>query len=531
MASRPAQQRSRVARRIASTMSDGVTVLGHASESAHVVQGDTSKPSTHSRFIFFLSAICAVEGADAMLLPTSFHALERDLQMTPTSLASMSLAQALMSALAAPLWGILADRGVMTRRAILVLGCCGWGIVTLLLAGTSSLWVMLVLRAVNGSMLACLGPVTQGVVADVTAPGQRGQVIGFLGLATNAGSMLLALVATPVSTQMVFGLYGWRVAFTVIGLMSLAVGWVVLQQMEEPERDAWMGAEASQQCEVESVGSPSKAAVSFRAAAGAEARRLWGYFQNPTFLVIVAQGVFGSIPWNALGFMTMYFQLAGLNDVEASLTVAAFQLACAFGSYLGGWVGDCLTRSCPDHGRPFTAQISVISGIPCVIVLFGVIPPGSESVYALAFVSVILGLTATWCGAGVNRPVLSEIVDTEGRSVILAWCSALEGSSAALFGAPAVGYMAEKFFGYKLSQGQSPVADNQNATALGKALVGVMTGPWLLCLLFFCFLHWSYARDRDLALQRRQQKSSPSRPNTDLELAPLTSTTSSSAMA
>ncbi|CAE8585645.1 unnamed protein product [Polarella glacialis] len=192
------------------------------------------------RLLAFLGAVSALEGADAMLLPASFRALQLDLALTPLDLASMSLAQALMSSLAAPVWGILADRGVLPRRIILAFGALGWGVVTLLLAAASSRNSMLLLRAVNGSLLACLGPVCQGIVADVTAESKRGEVLGLLGFLTLVGSMLASLITTPISRQMVLGVQGWRVAFSGIGAASIFVAILIWAQMEEPEKkESW----------------------------------------------------------------------------------------------------------------------------------------------------------------------------------------------------------------------------------------------------------------------------------------------------
>lgn len=60
------------------------------------------------------------------------------------------------------------------------------------------------------------------------------------------------------------------------------------------------------------------------------------YFTKPTFLCLVGQGLFGSIPWNAFNYATMYFQVNGLSDTQAAGLSTIFQLACAIGNLLGG---------------------------------------------------------------------------------------------------------------------------------------------------------------------------------------------------
>ena len=64
----------------------------------------------------------------------------------------------------------------------------------------------------------------------------------------------------------------------------------------------------------------------------------------PSFRVVVAQGVMGSMPWNAMLFATLWLQLLGFTDVAAGALAALFAASCAFGSLLGGSLGDAAAR-------------------------------------------------------------------------------------------------------------------------------------------------------------------------------------------
>lgn len=48
------------------------------------------------------------------------------------------------------------------------------------------------------------------------------------------------------------------------------------------------------------------------------------------------QGIAGSVPWSALAFLTLYFQLLGMSNGQASLLVALFLLG---GLKSSGWLG------------------------------------------------------------------------------------------------------------------------------------------------------------------------------------------------
>jgi hypothetical protein len=51
----------------------------------------------------------AIDAADAALLPAVFRALEVEMDLTPTTLAVLVLAQSLAGAIASPVWGQIVD--------------------------------------------------------------------------------------------------------------------------------------------------------------------------------------------------------------------------------------------------------------------------------------------------------------------------------------------------------------------------------------------------------------------------------------
>lgn len=351
---------------------------------------------------FLLCAISTVEGADMVLLPSVFFALQRDLHLSLNDLATMTLFQALCQAAAAPFWGVLADRGILTRKTILVFGSVSQGVVTGILAGVDRLVPMILLRSLNGALLASLRPVCNGVLADVTSEARRGKAYGWIFFSLNVGMVLGSLIATPLSTRIVLGLQGWRVAFVLVGLVSALVGAIVAVCMTEPERE---GAKLAEQRQ--------KGVFS-------ELQRLWGYCQMPTFLALVLQGCFGCVPWNAMSYRTLFFQVGGLSDFQASLLQALGQGASAFGALFGGMLADLIARRyLPLHGRPLVAQVSVLLGIPITYFTFMVVPPSGVFWYYL-FLVCFLGFTASWCATGVNLPILSEIVPADNRSAVMA---------------------------------------------------------------------------------------------------------------
>lgn len=426
-----------------------------------------------------LCAVCFIDGADMQLLPASFRALEVDLGLSPVGLGQMSFAQSLFQSVTAPFWGVLADR--YSRKGLLVFSCTAWGVLTALLACASSISTIFALRCAHGATLASLSPIGQSIVADIVPQDRRGAVFGRLGSATSLGQTLSSLVGTWIASEtLAFGVRGWRATFMFVATLSIISGLLLYLFMSDPRRERSMD---------------THVAVA-KSACCAELKRALQLFRIPTFVVIVLQGVFGNVPWNALGFVPMFVQYSGHSAASAALVMASILVGGCFGSILGGSVADSLAQRCPAHGRPFTAQISVSIGIPLIAFLVWSAP--RAAVYVLMMVAFLFGLTASWCGVGVNRPILTEIVDPAYRATVIAWLTVIEGSSAALFGAPVVGYLAEKVFHYEEVRDVELAEEamrRSNAEALGSALLWGALPPWGLCFCFFTLLHCTYARD------------------------------------
>eukprot|EP00929_Paragymnodinium_shiwhaense_P056433 TRINITY_DN28234_c0_g4_i2.p1 TRINITY_DN28234_c0_g4~~TRINITY_DN28234_c0_g4_i2.p1 ORF type:complete len:410 (+),score=50.17 TRINITY_DN28234_c0_g4_i2:216-1445(+) len=366
---------------------------------------------------------------------------------------------------------------------LIVGGAFAWGLLTLLLAFVMNFHMMMLLRALNGVALGTLMPVSQSLVAHMTQPSERGFFFGGFHASLNVGAVLSAVMATSISQQTLWGYWGWQIAFVGVALASFAIAVFVQLFLDNPMPEC----RPPRQFSVLNDG--------FLGSFG----KLQRYCRIPSFRVIVVQGLFGSIPWSALTFLIMYYQLIGMSDYYASLLFVTSIIGGAFGGVLGGQIGDWLTRWSPFHGRPLTAQISVISGIPLITAVLVFVPPRPSSYNTYLALMFVFGLCATWCAVGVNRPILTELVGVRDRASIIAWVVALDGAFAAVCGAPVVGILAEEFFNYRPST--EHVADMPasqrlaNASALSSAMLFCTIGPWVICFVCYTFLHWTYGPD------------------------------------
>lgn len=86
-------------------------------------------------------------------------------------------------------------------------------------------------------------------------------------------------------------------------------------------------------------------------------------------------------------------------------------------------MGDRMARKLPNNGRIFTAQFSVLCGIPLTWIILKGLPASAyaSTPQAYAALMLLMGLTCTWAGAGCNSPIFAEIVPDELRSTIYAF--------------------------------------------------------------------------------------------------------------
>jgi MFS family permease len=105
------------------------------------------------------------------------------------------------------------------RRKMMLLYFAGIGLSSILVSQAQSPWQLCVLLAVMGGFASIYHPVgIPMLIQNSTTPGRA---IGINGMMGNLGIAIAALI-----TGWIIRDYGWRAAFWIPGLISLALGWV-----------------------------------------------------------------------------------------------------------------------------------------------------------------------------------------------------------------------------------------------------------------------------------------------------------------
>jgi len=254
-----------------------------------------------------LCAAAVLEGVDTQLLGVCMFALQTDIGFVITDLAILTVVQGVSINIAAPFWGIIADRGYLCRRNILVIGAIGQGIVTILLAFVEVLWPMIVLRTLVGCLLAALRPISNGIIADMTSEDRRGKLFGRVQCSLLMGMFLAIQVVGNMARKTIFGFNGWRVAFVIVGVFAIVVGMMIAVLLEEPKK---------QEQEQKSGQERQSGRFAWVSTIKEEILDLSQFLTIPTFLVMIMQGVFGTIPWTTMSNM-FCFKVCGFASASA----------------------------------------------------------------------------------------------------------------------------------------------------------------------------------------------------------------------
>ncbi|KAK1431275.1 hypothetical protein QVD17_07731 [Tagetes erecta] len=426
-----------------------------------------------------------MERADESLLPGVYKEVGEELHADPTRLGSLTLFRSIVQASCFPLAAYLAARH--NRAHIIAYAAFLWSAATFLVAFSSSFLQVAIARALNGIGLAIVAPAIQSLVADSTNDENRGMAFGWLQLTSNLGSIIGGLVSLLLASTTFMGIPGWRLAFHLVGIISVIVGILVRLFAHDPRfsqsQNIIIIKNQTLWSNVKELMLEAKSVVKIE-----------------SFQIIVGQGVMGSFPWSALSFAPMWLELTGFSHNNTAFLMFLFVIGNSLGGLFGGRAGDVLSKRFPTSGRIVLAQISSASAIPLGLLLLLLLKDDPSTLVSHAVVLLIMGFFISWNGPATNNPIFAEIVPEKSRTSIYALDRSFE-SILASFAPPIVGILAQHVYGYiPVEKGSESIAtDRENATSLAKALYVSIGFPMALCCFIYSFLYRTYPRDRERA--------------------------------
>jgi MFS transporter, Spinster family, sphingosine-1-phosphate transporter len=273
--------------------------------------------------------------------------VQQDLQLSDTALGWLASAFMVLYLLGSIPLGVLGDR--VARPRLIALGVGMWGAATFLSGLARSYGQLFVTRALVGIGEASYGPTATAMVSDLFPRERRGFVNGLFNAAIPLGGAIGVIAGGLVGSR-----YGWRAAFLLVGLPSLALT-VLAWRLGDPPRG----------------GQDSLPAETARGPRGGLFEGVLGLFRTPTFVMVCVVGMLVAFAVGAFNhWLPLYLhRVKHFSVPEASFWFGVLSATGGFiGVVAGGYVGDLLARRTP-AGHLLTIAGGFLLAAPAAIVM------------------------------------------------------------------------------------------------------------------------------------------------------------------
>lgn len=295
--------------------------------------------------IFWIFIISAVAYLDRVNISIAGQFLQRDLNLSNTSLGFVFSAFVFGYALFQAPAGRIADR--FGPRLVIAIGTVWWAVFTTLSAFSGLLWLLIGVRFLLGAGESVVYPASNRLVSGWIPVRERGIANGIIFAGVGTG----AAMAPPLITWVVLN-YGWRWSFTTSALIGLAAG-AVWYMVARDRPEAHPRVRPAERAHIRAgIGNIGKGKM-----------LPWRVIlRSPSVLAVSAS--YFTFGYAAYIFFTWFFiylsKVRGLDLRSSSLYATLPFLAMAVCSPAGGWISDGLTAR---YGKRFGRSAIAIVGL------------------------------------------------------------------------------------------------------------------------------------------------------------------------
>lgn len=403
---------------------------------------------------------------------------------TVDTLGYFSLFQNLSYAVCIPFWAWLVHRyRVQNAHIILSMSCFLWGVATLSIARSETIVSQAFFRCLNGGALASILPLSQMMLVDLVPTSMRGSAFGLMGL--------LERLAAMIATSAVVWYDDWRIPYSVVGSISILMAFSAKRYLRMSTK---IEDEKPKEEELSMLGIVKRVS------------------REPSFVYLIAQGVFGAIPWNMMSFIVLLLKWKDFTKKQIISFQVSGGVIGSIGVFLGGVSGDYFAHL--PRGRVGVALFSVLSES-----LFYSLFLYSETYHMCIIWKSLFHLTGGWATAAAirlvsscllydtaftlvsfflialphhvsrscclslyqRRPLCADLAQNQSeRAQILAAWIFLDKMSSAVFGAPLVGYLTKKLFDDNIV-----LTNREKARLLARSMSFLSTFFWCVSAYFW----------------------------------------------
>jgi hypothetical protein len=176
-----------------------------------------------------LTAINLLNFADRYVPASVKELLKEDLKLSDTETALPTTGMVIVYMVSAVAFGVMNDRRMADRRAILAGGVAFWSLATALAGLSQNLEQLVLLRSLVGVGEAAYGTIAPPLISDFFPPAERNVAYGFFYLAIPVGGALGYGLGAVIGS-----LAGWRLAFIFCGAPGLVAAAACLRLNDPP---------------------------------------------------------------------------------------------------------------------------------------------------------------------------------------------------------------------------------------------------------------------------------------------------------
>ncbi len=240
--------------------------------------------------------------------------------------------------------GWIADR--KNRKTIIAVSLAAWSAMTAFHGAAIGFWTLFLCRIGVGIGEAGSGPASTSMISDYFQKHELAKAFGILTLGATAGTGLGLMTGGFIAD-----LWGWRMAFVVLGVPGMVLAAVLYFTVKEPERGRYSEPKPN-----------SSTKDTWRQTMASLAR-------NTIYLRVTISYAF----LNVIGYaMALWLAAIMIRNFGLATSQVGFYLGLAFivggipGPILGGYVGDILAKKNPK----WRAWLPAIAGLICLPIYF-----------------------------------------------------------------------------------------------------------------------------------------------------------------
>ncbi len=283
----------------------------------------TLAPTSQRVLLWTLLVVYIFNFIDRQIVNILAEPIKNELGLSDTQIGMMTgLAFALFYTILGIPIARYADRPTSNRVGLISLSLAIWSGMTALCGLAQNYGQLLLARIGVGVGEAGCTPAAMSLITDKVAPEKRSSAIAFYGLGVPLGSLLGMMIGGIVND-----LYGWRVAFMIVGVPGLLLAMVLPFLIHDNRKDG--AAKAA-----------PPPAMPF-AEAFAEIAQSRGFILLAVASAFTAFLAYGKTTWAAILFVRNFGLSPGEVGTILGLTVG---LASTLGTWLGGHLADRFGR-------------------------------------------------------------------------------------------------------------------------------------------------------------------------------------------